>query len=113
MSDDGTRVRDQQGLSLWDLVDRIRARPNDAPLPTEYLLDDAADTIASLLEERERLKEALERSDDAISALLQWTSNWDVSFQAEDEWLRDKEVAKQVRRDIASLTSGKQGDAAS
>ena len=27
------------------LADRIRARPNDAPLETEYMLDEAADAL--------------------------------------------------------------------
>jgi hypothetical protein len=31
-----------------DLLERIRSRPNDAPLPTEYLLDEAADEIERL-----------------------------------------------------------------
>lgn len=31
------------------LSERIRARPNDAPLPTEFLLDDAADAIDALV----------------------------------------------------------------
>ena len=31
-----------------DLVERIRARPNDAPMPTEHLLDEAADEIERL-----------------------------------------------------------------
>lgn len=31
-----------------DLVERIRSRIHDAPLPTEYLLDEAADVIEHL-----------------------------------------------------------------
>lgn len=31
-----------------DLVTRIRSRPNDAPMPTERLLDEAADEIERL-----------------------------------------------------------------
>jgi hypothetical protein len=31
-----------------DIVERIRNRLNDAPLPTEYLLDEAADEIERL-----------------------------------------------------------------
>ncbi len=45
-----------------DLVARIRARPNDAPLPTEFLLAEAADEI-------ERLREALRLADLTISRL--------------------------------------------
>ena len=33
---------------MTDLIERISSRPNDAPLPTEYLLDDAADEIERL-----------------------------------------------------------------
>ena len=33
---------------MTDLVQRIRDRPNDAPLPTERLLDEAADEIEQL-----------------------------------------------------------------
>ncbi len=33
---------------MMDLVERIRNRPHDAPMPTEYLLDDAADHIETL-----------------------------------------------------------------
>ena len=28
-----------------ELIERIRERPNDAPLPTEYMLDEAADEL--------------------------------------------------------------------
>ena len=41
-----------------DIVARIRARPNDAPLPTEYLLDDAADEIERLRRELEAQRKA-------------------------------------------------------
>lgn len=30
-----------------ELVERLRNRPNDAPLPTEYMLDEAADLLQS------------------------------------------------------------------
>lgn len=33
---------------MSDLVQRIRDRPNDAPMPTERLLDEAADEIERL-----------------------------------------------------------------
>jgi len=33
---------------VGDIVDRIRNRLNDAPMPTERLLDEAADRIAEL-----------------------------------------------------------------
>ena len=33
---------------MTDIVQRIRSRPNDAPMPTERLLDEAADRIAEL-----------------------------------------------------------------
>ena len=33
---------------MTDIVSRIRARPHDAPMPTEYMLDDAADHIELL-----------------------------------------------------------------
>lgn len=36
---------------MTDLVQRIRDRPNDAPLPTERLLDEAADEIERLRQE--------------------------------------------------------------
>jgi hypothetical protein len=48
-----------------DLVARIRARPNDAPMPTEHLLDEAADEI-------ERLRAALE---SCASWIDRWTSH--------------------------------------
>lgn len=42
-----------------DIVERIRDRPNDAPMPTEHLLDEAADTIEELRKEIARLDFAL------------------------------------------------------
>lgn len=36
------------GMSEEDIVERIRNRPNDAPMETERLLDEAADEIERL-----------------------------------------------------------------
>jgi hypothetical protein len=49
--------------------------------------------------------ELLERASNAIGALLQWTSNWTVPFEGEDEWLGDKDVALRVRDEIGSVLS--------
>jgi hypothetical protein len=35
-------------INITDIVKRIRSRPNDAPMPTEHLLDEAADRIKKL-----------------------------------------------------------------
>lgn len=50
---------------MSDVVERIRNRINDAPMPTEHLLDEAADTITGLRAEVARMREALERIVDA------------------------------------------------
>lgn len=42
-----------------ELVERINARPNDAPLPAEYLLDEAADAITKLEAEKAELTSLL------------------------------------------------------
>lgn len=43
---------------MRDLVTRIRSRPHDAPMPTEYLLDDAADHIQLLETALRKIQEA-------------------------------------------------------
>jgi hypothetical protein len=53
--------------------------------------------------------ELLERASNAIGALLQWTSNWTVPFEGEDEWLGDKDVALRVRDEIGSVLSRPHG----
>lgn len=35
---------------MTDIVQRIRTRPHDAPMPTEHLLDDAADELEKMRE---------------------------------------------------------------
>jgi hypothetical protein len=47
---------------MTDIVDRLRNRVHDAPLPTERLLDEAADEIERL---RETLKEIAEVDTDS------------------------------------------------
>lgn len=42
---------------MSDIVERIRNRINDAPMPTEHLLDEAEDTITALRAEVEALKD--------------------------------------------------------
>jgi hypothetical protein len=42
----------------------------------------------------------LERANEIIAALLQWTSNWTVPFADEDEWLADKAVAKDFYQQV-------------
>lgn len=44
---------------VFEVLERLRNRLHDAPMPSEYLMDDAADTIASLTAENERLRAAL------------------------------------------------------
>jgi hypothetical protein len=58
------------------LVERIRNRPNDAPLPTEYLLDEAADTI-------QRLEAALEKIAD-----------WDVLGDGYTDFCEVRNIAR-------------------
>lgn len=45
-----------------DLIGRIRRRPNDAPLPAEYLLDEAADALGGAFNagRQQGLREAAE-----------------------------------------------------
>ncbi len=45
---------------MSDLVRRIRSRPNDAPIPTERLLDEAADEIAGLWEANHHYRDAVD-----------------------------------------------------
>ena len=42
------RIERNEERSMTDVVQRIRSRSNDAPLPTERLLDEAADEIECL-----------------------------------------------------------------
>jgi len=44
---------------LKALVEKIESRPNDAPLPTEYMLDDAASAIRQLMRERDEAREVI------------------------------------------------------
>lgn len=50
-------IADDVPVTTDDLVTRIRERPNDAPLPTEYLLDDAADEIERLRTELAKIRD--------------------------------------------------------
>lgn len=52
-----------------DLVERARNRIYDAPIPTEYLIDDMADEIARLRAEVGALREALERAKSPLTIL--------------------------------------------
>lgn len=45
---------------MSDIVERIRNRINDAPMPTEHLLDEAADTLTALRTEVAQLRELLD-----------------------------------------------------
>lgn len=47
-------------MSGGPISERIRARQHDAPIPTEYLLDDAADTIDALVAALEAMREFLD-----------------------------------------------------
>ena len=42
-----------------ELVERINGRPNDAPVPSEYLLDEASDAIIKLEAEKAELVECV------------------------------------------------------
>jgi hypothetical protein len=53
-------MTDQTTEATTDLVARIRARQNDAPMPTERLLDEAADEIERL---RGVMKSAMAETD--------------------------------------------------
>ena len=48
-------------------MEKIESRPNDAPLPTEYMLDDAASAIRQLMQERDQAFEEGQR-DMQLSA---------------------------------------------
>lgn len=48
-----------------DLVERIQSRLNDAPLPTERLLDEASEEIKRLRAENDRLRDLLRRARDS------------------------------------------------
>lgn len=59
------------------LLERIDARPHDAPLPTEYLLDEAAECIVAL-------ESALTGLVDHYTALINSgdAGNWDPETDA-------------------------------
>ena len=52
---------------MRDLVQRIRDRPNDAPMPTEHLLEDAAEGLERLIAENESLRSQLQIANASIS----------------------------------------------
>ena len=58
---------------MSDLVARIRGRLNDAPMPSEHLLDEAADTI-------ERLERELAEASQTIVA---FAGPWAVAYAKE------------------------------
>lgn len=51
---------------MTTLAERIRARPHDAPMPTEYLLDDAADELDRLA----TLEAAVRKVIDLVNVYL-------------------------------------------
>lgn len=51
---------------MTTLAERIRARPHDAPMPTEYLLDDAADELDRLT----TLEAAVRKVIDLVNVYL-------------------------------------------
>lgn len=56
---------------MSDLVKRIRNRLNDAPIPTEHLLDEAADAIEQL---RARIAEAVLAEREACAKVAEGES---------------------------------------
>lgn len=51
---------------MTDIIDRIRNRIHDAPMPTEHLLDEAADEIERLRAERDHWAGLVSRADHAL-----------------------------------------------
>lgn len=72
------------------ILDRIKRRPNDAPLHVEYLIDDCAAEIT-------RLRSELEQAKDYVSKAL-------ASFEADpadNRFLKGFQAALEVVRDEA------------
>lgn len=81
-----------------DIVVRLRDSRYGA-VPSQRA--EAADEIERLRSQLVKQQDLLHRSSECIGALLAWTSNWTVPFEAEDEWLGDKDVAKRLIQEIA------------
>lgn len=81
---------------MSDLVQRIRDRPNDAPMPTERLLDEAADRIKELEGMVYSLRACLQ---PLAHQLLNYTSD-----QIDPQWMflvvRDAEDADLIGQDV-------------
>jgi hypothetical protein len=100
MSDDGTRVRDQQGQCQWC---------GETPLRWETIesVQKILEFHASLLEERERLKEALEKLTKAGNKVAL------KGAETGPQWLDLTMALLSAKATLSSISSGKQGDAAS
>jgi hypothetical protein len=131
MSDDGTRVRDQQGISTdghtplpWRVGDRAPyveiwgcMRMNSYPIVASMesdprganaaLIVEAVNSHSSLLEERERLKEALEKLTKAGNKVAL------KGAETGPQWLDLTMALLSAKATLSSISSGKQGDAAS
>ena len=76
------------------LLERIDARPHDSPLPTEYLLDEAAECIV-----------ALEQALAAITAhYVSLANSGDAGF-----WDPEKEEEVIAARHALALSKGSEG----
>ena len=54
-----------------DIVQRIRSRPNDAPIPTEYLLEETADEI-------ERLRSVIVETTTALAYITKELCSYEL-----------------------------------
>lgn len=70
-----------------DLIERLRTRPNDAPMESERLMDEAADLITTLTAERDALAKALDRQCDNMAFIVNHVSlhAWYDKFKNELE----------------------------
>jgi RecB family exonuclease len=74
---------------VLDLVERIRNRPNDAPTPTERLLDEAADALERMHADRLRLDRRIHNQRKA------YRETWET-VEMRRKWLGSDTARKRI-----------------